>query len=253
LVQISEYCNRLPVHQRHPYAGELVFTAFSGSHQDAINKGFKAREELQDHRWAIPYLPIDPKDVGRSYEAVIRINSQSGKGGIAYVIEQDYGLTLPRRLQIEFGQVVQRITDVSGQELSSQALWDAFDKEYLSSSGRFEMVDHQLAPDMRDSDMQKLTVEILDHGARRTINGYGNGPIDAFAEALDRECGVKVQVNDYHEHSVGQGADAIAIAYMEVVLENGTTFYGVGRHTSIVTASLYALVSAVNRSGARES
>ncbi len=243
LVRIAEHCNRLPVHPRHPYAGDLVFTAFSGSHQDAIKKGLGALAD--GDAWEVPYLPIDPVDVGRTYEQVIRINSQSGKGGIAFILEQDHGLRLPRRLQVEFSQIVQRLADESGKELTSKAIWDAFHAEYLDPRGPFELIAHHEQGCCEEGEV--LSAEIRHAGVASTISGRGSGPIDAFVGALRSACGVSVRVSDYREHALGTGADAMAVAYVEVVTQAGASLFGVGYHRNIVTASLEAVTSAVNR------
>jgi len=245
LVRVSEHCTRLPVHPRHPYAGELVFTAFSGSHQDAINKGLKAIRIRNSPLWEVPYLPIDPEDVGRTYETVIRINSQSGKGGVAYVLEQDQGLMLPRRLQIEFSKAVQRVSDRTGTELTGAQIWDCFKQEYLEESGPFALVDHRTAPAPRGG--RNLTATIRHDAHSCEIEGHGTGPIDAFVDALDRAVGVTFEVVDYHEHAVGKGADAMAVAYVEVRSDDCPTCFGVGMDKDIVTASLRAVTSAANR------
>ena len=245
LVKVAEHCNRLPVHPRHPYAGELVFTAFSGSHQDAISKGLKAMKASNSGLWEVPYLPIDPADLGRSYEAVIRINSQSGKGGVAYVLEQDYGLQLPRRLQIEFSKAVQAITDREGKELTSREIWEAFKAEYLDEAGSFGFVDHTSLPD-RDAG-RALDATIRVKGKQRRIEGHGTGPIDAFVDALASSLAIELEVVDYHEHAVGAGANATAVAYVEARTGNGRTLFGVGMDKNIVTASLRAVTSAANR------
>ncbi|MDQ0473093.1 2-isopropylmalate synthase [Labrys wisconsinensis] len=239
LVRVAEHCNQLPVHPRHPYAGELVFTAFSGSHQDAINKGFKAIEASASPVWEVPYLPIDPKDLGRSYEAVIRINSQSGKGGIAYILEREHGLELPRLLQVEFSKVVQGIADGEGVELPADRLWQAFSAEYLDGNGRFAFLSHQ--------GEQELTARITDEGREIAVTGRGNGPIDAFVDALRRTSGLDFDVANYREHAMGSGANATAVSYVELRLADGTTLFGVGIDKNIVTASLKAVVSGVNR------
>lgn len=246
LVRVAEHCNRLPVHPRHPYAGDLVFTAFSGSHQDAIKKGLEALGE--DDSWAVPYLPMNPADVGRAYDEVIRINSQSGKGGIAYVLEQDQGLRLPRRLQVEFRQVVQRIADETGEELSPKAVWEAFGQEYLGCREPFELLHYREhgGHDVED----RLVAVIRQDGVERSIEGCGNGPIAAFVDALRTHCGVSVRISDYRQHAVGTGEDATAVAYVEVITEDGKPLFGVGRHENTVEASLEAVVSAVNRSQA---
>jgi len=245
VVRAAEYCNQLPVHPRHPYAGELVFTAFSGSHQDAIKKGLAANAGQE--AWDVPYLPIDPNDVGRSYEAVIRVNSQSGKGGISYLLEKDHGLRLPRRLQIEFSQRVQAIADATGKELTSADLWTAFEAEYLQPAEPFHFVDHRTIPDSHTSGVRKLTATIREHGRERLISGKGNGPIDAFIDALNRHCGLDVRVADYHEHAIGAGANATAVSYVEMRMDDGASWFGVGIDSNIVTASLSAVVSAINR------
>ena len=249
VVRCAEHCNQLPVHPRHPYAGELVFTAFSGSHQDAIKKGFAARRQDPDGPWDVPYLPIDPADVGRSYEAVIRVNSQSGKGGVAYLLEQGYGLVLPRRLQIEFSPVVQAITDATGKELTGEQIWAVFRGEYLEPDGGVELVDYRHAPEAGHQGQDRVRATIRHDGMEHLVTGVGTGPIDAFVDALAQH-GMALQVVDYREHAVGAGADAVAVSYVEVGVADGRTLFGVGRHQNIVTASLQAVVSAVNRAGA---
>jgi 2-isopropylmalate synthase len=252
LRRVVEHCNRLPVHPRHPWVGDLVFTAFSGSHQDAINKGLAARAERDDAYWEVPYLPVDPSDLGRSYEAVIRINSQSGKGGIAYVMEQDHGLRLPRRLQVEFAQVIQAVTDESEEEATSKQIYGAFEREYLLCSEPLEVIDHEVhAADPGAPGPRSLSAIIVWRGERKQIQGYGNGPIDAFLHAVETICDVHVRVSDYSEHSVGSGADASAVAYVEVLTQDGSALFGVGHDASIATASLKAVASAVNRAAAR--
>lgn len=255
LVETFEFCNRLPVHPRHPYAGELVFTAFSGSHQDAIKKGLAARETDAAKVWEVPYLPIDPSDIGRTYEAVIRINSQSGKSGIAYVMEHDFGYVLPRQLQIEFSKVIQRITDESERELSPAEILAAFEREYLGDNLEPRLADQyvDLTASGSESDgtanqQRKLSASLVLGGAVRRVSGFGNGPIDAFVNALQRDCGLHIEVLDYQEHSIGKGASARAIAYVRVSC-NGVETFGVGRHESILSASLGAVLCAVRRSG----
>ncbi len=244
LVRMAEYCNQLPVHPRHPYAGELVFTAFSGSHQDAINKGFKAMAASNSPLWEVPYLPIDPMDLGRSYEAVIRINSQSGKGGIAYILEKEHGIELPRRLQIEFSKVVQAIADGEGVELPADRLWGAFQSEYLEGNGRYGFVSHSATADQNQHDVvAKITVD----GNLKTVLGHGNGPVDGFVDAIRRESGLSFDVADYREHAIGMGANAAAIAYVELRLADGSSLFGVGIDKNIVVASLKAVLSGVNR------
>ena len=236
-----EHCNQLPIHPRHPYVGDLVFTAFSGSHQDAIKKGFAARKE--GDVWEVPYLPIDPRDVGRSYESVIRVNSQSGKGGIAYLLERDYDLALPRRLQIEFSQVVQSITDATGKELGSEEIWALFEREYLQQQAAYEYRSHQLTTDQDGSDGERLSIKLSYQGQGAVFNGRGNGPINALIDALGLPC----DVLSYEERSVGSGSDAKAVTFVEITTPSRVTVFGVGMHPNIVTASLLAIISAVNR------
>ncbi|HET6534501.1 MAG TPA: 2-isopropylmalate synthase [Actinoplanes sp.] len=244
-----EYCNQLPVHERHPYVGDLVYTAFSGSHQDAINKGFaalaadaaEAGVEIDKFTWGVPYLPIDPKDVGRTYEAVIRVNSQSGKGGVAYIMKAEHKLDMPRRLQIEFSGVVQRVTDAEGGEVAPQAMWDIFAAEYLAA-GALRLERYSTAT--VDGKVE-IEAEVTVEGERKQITGVGNGPIDAYVQAL-QPLGVKVRVLDYHEHALSSGGDAQAAAYVEVDVDD-TTVWGVGLDANIVTASIKAVTSAVNR------
>ncbi len=245
--RVAEYCNQLPVHPRHPYAGDLVFTAFSGSHQDAIKKGLAALKRSNSPLWEVPYLPIDPKDLGRDYQAVIRVNRQSGNGGIAFLLERDYGVTLPRRLQIEFSQVVQEIADASGKELSSADIWGAFERTYLEAPGPLRFHNHRTLPDSHATEQRNMAASVEIDGRKRDIHGQGNGPIAAYVDALAREAGIEMRVVDYSEHAVGRGADATAIAYVEVSAKDGRTLFGVGKHSNIVTASLRALTSAANR------
>jgi len=247
IVRTYEYCNRLPVHPRHPYAGELVFTAFSGSHQDAIKKGLAAQAKSNSGLWAVPYLPIDPADIGRSYDAVIRINSQSGKGGISYILEQDHGLRLPRRLQIDFSQVVQRIADESGNELQSGDIWQAFTHEYLPGNGCYRFASHRARPDAHASEIQHVTASIEENGATRTIEGRGRGPIDGFVDALRKDRSLDIRLVDYSEHAVGAGAQAEAAAYVELQIGTAKPVFGVGIDANIVNASLQAVISALNR------
>jgi 2-isopropylmalate synthase len=248
LVRMAEYCNQLPIHPRHPYAGELVFTAFSGSHQDAINKGFKAMKASNQPLWEVPYLPIDPMDLGRSYEAVVRINSQSGKGGIAYVMETEHGIDLPRRLQIEFSKVVQSIADGEGVEVEASRLWQAFESEYLEGNGRYSFVEHTSPSDHGD---QPITAKLMVDGKPKTIKGHGNGPVDGFVDAIRKDSGIQFDIADYREHAMGHGANAAAVAYMELRLADGTSLFGVGIDKNIVVASLKAVVSGVNRALAK--
>jgi 2-isopropylmalate synthase len=243
--RVAEYCNRLPVHPRHPYGGDLVYTAFSGSHQDAIKKGMEALP--RDYAvWEVPYLPIDPKHVGRTYEAVIRVNSQSGKGGVAYIMKAEHGFDLPRRLQIEFSKTIQAITEDTGTEISPSAMWEAFQREYLPEPGRYELRGHELSS-VGGSDGARIVAQVAVDGAVRTVTGAGNGPIAAFVDALRSGLGVELDVVDYAEHALGQGADAGAVAYVETVDGGGALRWGVGTHPNIITASLRAVLSALGR------
>jgi 2-isopropylmalate synthase len=242
----AEYCNQLPVHPRHPYAGDLVFTAFSGSHQDAINKGLKAMESSNSQAWDVPYLPIDPLDVGANYEAVIRINSQSGKGGISYIMETEFGIQMPRALQVEFSGAVQKISDTSGEEQSPDDIWKAFDQEYLSAKTPYEFVEHQTRADTHASEKRLMTATVKKNGVDVAIEGEGNGPIDAYVDALKKDSGKDIKVFSYSEHSVGGGSDASAIAFVETEVD-GKHLYGIGQDPNIVSASLIAVTCAVNR------
>jgi 2-isopropylmalate synthase len=240
-----EHCNRLPVHPRHPYVGDLVYTAFSGSHQDAIKKGFEALGKNYD-TWEVPYLPIDPHHVGRSYEAVIRVNSQSGKGGVAYIMKFDHGLDLPRRLQIEFSSVIQGIVEESGTEIQAAQIWSAFEATYLQPTRPLTLIGHPATTTARDTGRTSLEAAIQVDGVERLVRGAGNGPIAAFVDALGRDAATAVEVLDYHEHALGEGAGATAVAYVEARVA-GKTRWGVGIDSNILTASLKAVVSAVNR------
>ncbi|MNU70421.1 2-isopropylmalate synthase [compost metagenome] len=246
--EVYEYSNEMVIPERHPYVGELVYTAFSGSHQDAINKGMKAIKVANHPVWEVPYLPIDPQDVGRSYEAIIRINSQSGKGGIAYILSQDYGLNLPRNLQVEFREDIQRITDEEGKELSSKRIHERFMERYVEQSGaRLKFVDHHTYPsEPHHKGVRVVAAEIIDNGETKRIEGKGTGPIDGFINALSIYLGIDLSVNDYSEHSLQHGSNASAIAYVEMQHPGGKLF-GAGVNTNIVTASLDAIVSAANR------
>jgi 2-isopropylmalate synthase len=248
-----EYCNQLPVPERHPYGGDLVYTAFSGSHQDAINKGLDAMKisadeqdaDVDDILWQVPYLPIDPKDVGRTYEAVIRVNSQSGKGGVAYIMKADHGLALPRRLQIEFSQAIQKLTDGEGGEVSPKEMWDVFAEEYLAPLRPLERIRQKVDAAEVDGGTDTITAVVKVDGVEREIVGAGNGPLAAFVDALGA-IGFHVSVLDYSEHALSAGEEAQAAAYVEASV-GGKTVWGVGIATSITTASLRAVVSAVNR------
>ena len=245
--EVYEYSNQMVIPERHPYVGELVYTAFSGSHQDAINKGMKAIKVANKPLWEVPYLPIDPQDVGRSYEAIIRINSQSGKGGIAYILQQDYGINLPRNLQVEFREDIQRITDEFGKELPSKAIYARFIERYVDQpDARIRFVDHHTYPVGEHKGVRVVAAEITDNGETKRIEGKGTGPIDGFINALSIYLGVDISVADYSEHSLQHGSNAAAIAYVEVEYPGGKLF-GVGINTNIVAASLEAIVSAANR------
>ncbi|WP_421929375.1 2-isopropylmalate synthase [Neoaquamicrobium sediminum] len=244
---VFEYSNQMKIPERHPYVGELVYTAFSGSHQDAINKGMKAIKTANKPQWEVPYLPIDPQDVGRSYEAIIRINSQSGKGGIAYVLQADYGLNLPRGLQVEFSQDIQQISDAEGKEVPAKRIHERFLEVYVDQPGaRLKFVDHQTFPATERKGQRVVEAVIVDGGKEVTITGTGTGPIDGFVDALSRHLGVDLSVLDYSEHSMQRGSNAAAISYMEVEHPGGRIF-GAGINTNIVAASLEAVVSAANR------
>nr|WP_325595522.1 2-isopropylmalate synthase [Iamia sp.] len=251
--RVAEYCNRLPVHERHPYAGDLVYTAFSGSHQDAIKKGFAALYATSEaagrgrdyERWEVPYLPIDPAHVGRTYEAVIRVNSQSGKGGVAYIMEIEHGFALPRRLQIEFSKTIQTIVEDTGTEIGPGAMWDAFTTTYLPAEAPFAFRSSELTSSSDGS--STITAQLIVEGEPTTVTGTGNGPVAAFVAALADGLGVAVEVVDYHEHSLGAGADATAVAYVETKDGDGTVRWGVGTDPNIITASLKAVLGAAAR------
>jgi 2-isopropylmalate synthase len=257
LRRVAEYCNRLPVHPRHPYVGDLVYTAFSGSHQDAIKKGLDALGQGYGSpgdgsydTWEVPYLPIDPKHVGRSYEAVIRVNSQSGKGGVAYIMKAEHGFELPRRLQIEFSRTIQAITEDTGTEISPTAMWHKFLEEYLPENPGVQLISHESSTGEGGA---KVTAQLIVDGEHRTVTGQGNGPIDAFVAALQADLGVGIDVVDYSEHAKGAGSNATAAAYVETTdSDGGNALWGVGVHENIMTASLRAIVSAVNRRRANE-
>jgi 2-isopropylmalate synthase len=239
-----EYCNQLPVHPRHPYAGDLVFTAFSGSHQDAIKKGFDEMRNSNDSKWRVPYLPIDPEDVGRSYEAVIRINSQSGKGGISYILEQDYGVILPRRMQIDFSQVIQKQADETGKELDSKEIWQSFENYYLkNNTNKISYNSHEIQSS-KEKDVIKLS--LLENNKEIQIEGTGNGPIDAFINALNDHLSLNFKVSDYHQHSISSGSDASAAAYIEIQNKSSSD-WGAGIDQNTTVASYKAILNCINK------
>ena len=239
-----EYCNQLPVHPRHPYAGDLVFTAFSGSHQDAIKKGFDEMRNSNDSKWRVPYLPIDPEDVGRTYEAVIRINSQSGKGGISYILEQDYGVTLPRRMQIDFSQVIQKQADETGKELDSKEIWQSFENYYLKNNAKKISYNSHEIQSSKEKDVIKLS--LLENKKEIQIEGTGNGPIDAFINALNDHLSSDFKVSDYHQHSISSGSDASAAAYIEIQNKNSSD-WGAGIDQNTTVASYKAILNCINK------
>jgi 2-isopropylmalate synthase len=238
-----EYCNQLPVHPRHPYAGDLVFTAFSGSHQDAIKKGFNAIKNSNDPKWEVPYLPIDPADLGRNYEAVVRINSQSGKGGVAFLLEKDHGVSLPRRLQISLSQKIQKLADKSGKEISSTQIWDIFEENYLKPKNNFSYIEHESSS---KEDLHSLTLKMNMRDSIRTISGTGNGPIDSFINGLSSDIGMPIKVADYHQTAISSGSDAKAAAYIELE-KDGETFWGVGIHPNTTRASFDAIIVGLSK------
>ena len=238
-----EYCNQLPVHPRHPYAGDLVFTAFSGSHQDAIKKGFNAIKNSNDPKWEVPYLPIDPADLGRNYEAVVRINSQSGKGGVAFLLEKDHGVSLPRRLQISLSQKIQKLADKSGKEISSTQIWDIFEENYLKPRNNFSYIEHESTS---KEDLHSLTLKMNMRDSIKTISGTGNGPIDSFINGLSSDIGMPIKVADYHQTAISSGSDAKAAAYIELE-KDGETFWGVGIHPNTTRASFDAIIVGLSK------
>jgi len=245
--QLVEECNQLPVHPRHPYAGELVFTAFSGSHQDAIKKGLAVQKK--DALWEVPYLPVDPADLQRSYDAVVRVNSQSGKGGVSFLLQQQAGLQLPRRLQIEFSGIVQKISDTTGKEVKGADIAKFFNEEYFAIS---TPITYQSSKMTEEENSHRVDMVIHAQHQKKTveISGSGNGPIDAAARAISQFTGVDVSVIDYHEHAVGEGSDVAAVTYVEVKVDNGRPVFGVGQDRNIITSAIKALINGVNRSNA---
>ena len=238
-----EYCNQLPVHPRHPYAGDLVFTAFSGSHQDAIKKGFKAIKKSNNPKWEVPYLPIDPADLGRSYEAVVRINSQSGKGGVAFLLEKDHGVSLPRRLQISLSQKIQKLADETGKEITSSQIWEIFEANYLKPKNNFSYIKHSSTS---DGDLHSLQLEMNMDAKAIKIEGTGNGPIDSFINGLSNQLGFDIKVADYHQTAISSGSDAKAAAYIELE-KDGKTFWGVGIHPNTTRASFDSIIVGLSK------
>lgn len=238
-----EYCNQLPVHPRHPYAGDLVFTAFSGSHQDAIKKGFQAMKQSNDPEWAVPYLPIDPADLGRSYEAVVRINSQSGKGGVAFLLEKDHGVSLPRRLQISMSQKIQKLADETGKEISSPEIWEIFETNFLKPKNNFSYQSHTSST---QNDVNELEVKMMMNSKEVTISGTGNGPIDSFVNGLSKELGINIKISDYHQSAISSGSDAQAAAYIELE-KDGQTRWGVGINPNTTRASFEAIIVGLSK------
>lgn len=247
-VEVATYCNQLPVHERHPYAGRLVHTAFSGSHQDAIKKGMTAQAKSNSGIWEVPYLPIDPKDIGRTYEEIIRVNSQSGKGGVAYLLQSEYGIDLPRDMQIEFSKVIQKITDETGKEIKPKEIWDKFEQEYLNLSAPYALVDYRLGSATHASEIVQCQGRIRVRGEETMFAGQGNGPIAAFVDGVNKALGIKANVLDYHQDALtmGSGAEAVCFIRMEIH-DEGKRAYGVGMHPNTNTASFRAVVSALNR------
>ena len=239
VIREVEYCNQLPVHPRHPYAGDLVFTAFSGSHQDAIKKGLSAISQSNNPYWEVPYLPIDPSDLGRTYEAVVRINSQSGKGGIAYILEKDHGVSLPRRLQISLSTKIQKVADETGKELLSHEIWDIFDKNFIQGPNKAKLISFEL--NTSDGGNDSIKVEAKLNQNKLEFSGSGNGPIDAMIQGINEKMGLNLSVTDYHQHSLGTGSDAKAVAYIEVS-DGNKTRWGVGIDENTIRASLRAIM-----------
>ena len=238
-----EYCNQLPVHPRHPYAGDLVFTAFSGSHQDAIKKGFQGMRESNNPIWEVPYLPIDPADLGRSYEAVVRINSQSGKGGVAFLLEKDHGVSLPRRLQISMSQKIQKLADESGKEINTSQIWEIFESNFLIPKEGFSYINHKSSS---ENGIHHLDLNLNINGNEVTINGSGNGPIDSLINGLTRETGAEIKVSDYHQSAISSGSDAKAAAYIELECD-GNTSWGVGINANTTIASFEAIIVGLSK------
>ena len=248
VIREVEYCNQLPVHPRHPYAGDLVFTAFSGSHQDAIKKGLSALEKSNQPEWEVPYLPIDPADLGRSYEAVVRINSQSGKGGVSFILEKDHGVSLPRRLQINLSQKVQKVADDSGKEVMSRDIWKVFEENYISVSGRLKLINYALSSteDSSGNTSDQIEISLEDKNNKVNLSGIGGGPIEAFVSSINNYFSTSISVSDYHQQSVTSGADAKAAAFIELTMD-GKNEWGAGIDGNTTKASFQAIVSGLNK------
>jgi 2-isopropylmalate synthase len=243
-IEVAEYCNQLPVPERHPYAGELVYTAFSGSHQDAIKKGMTAQEQSNQDIWEVPYLPIDPMDVGRSYEAIIRVNSQSGKGGTAYILENEFDVEMPKEMQAEFSRVVQSVADETGKEIMAGMIWELFSETYLESTQPLQLLDYKI--NSTTGDHLELTATVFYNGLERTINGAGNGPINAFVHALRDSFKLDMKFLDYNQHAMGTGSDVSAVCVVKIKKDDGSTSFGAGIDENTNTASLKAIISATN-------
>ena len=248
VIREVEYCNQLPVHPRHPYAGDLVFTAFSGSHQDAIKKGLSALEKSNQPEWEVPYLPIDPADLGRSYEAVVRINSQSGKGGVSFILEKDHGVSLPRRLQINLSQKVQKVADDTGKEVMSRDIWKVFEENYISVSGRLKLLNYALSSteDSSGNTSDQIEISLEDKNNKVNLSGIGGGPIEAFVSSINNYFSTSISVSDYHQQSVTSGVDAKAAAFIELTMD-GKNEWGAGIDGNTTKASFQAIVSGLNK------
>ena len=249
IMETAIHCNQLPIHPRHPYAGELVHTAFSGSHQDAINKGMKAMETTNSPLFEVPYLPIDPKDIGRDYEAIIRVNSQSGKGGVSYILENDYSIRLPKAAQAQFSQVIQKITDATSQEISPAKIWETFEKTFINQSGPFKLISFTSERASRSNDLERMKATVEINGKSHQLEATGNGPIAAFIKGMRDEFNLTFRLKDYNEHTRTAGSESEAAAYIELKVpdENGQSVFGVGIDTSITLAPIKAVISAINR------
>jgi 2-isopropylmalate synthase len=247
LIETAEFCNQLLVHERHPYAGKLVHTAFSGSHQDAIRKGMDALAESNDDVWEVPYLPIDPADIGRTFEAIIRVNSQSGKAGSAYLLEADHHIRLPRGAEVEFSGIVQNEADTTGKEITSQRIWELAEKHYIKPQGPFKLVSFESGRASRASDAERITATVLHNGNEVTITATGNGPISAFVDAMRDEFNLVFRLADFGQNTRSATSKAEAAAYVELVVDDDQSVYGVGIDTSITLAPIRAVVSAINK------